>query len=145
MVGRVVLRHFAALEFDGAGKEMAQGGEQGAGFLFGEVFQVCSIDGGDGVVEQFFDALEAVLAGGGGAGKFEGGLFFAFGLVVGEGAFGPAPLFGVFVHGARGSAVAACPFAIGGAEGARRRERHEGMEVVVPFGGFVWHWMPGFG
>ena len=91
--------------------------EQGAGFLFGEVFQVCSVDGGDGVVEQFFDLLEAALAGGGGAGLFEGGLFFAFVLVVGEGAFGPAPLFGVFVHGARGLAVAACPFAIGGAEG----------------------------
>ena len=87
----MVLRHFAALEFDGAGKEMAQGGEQGAGFLFGEVFQVGSVDGGDGVVEQFFDLLEAALAGGGGAGLFEGGLFFAFVLVVGEGAFGPAP------------------------------------------------------
>ena len=145
MVGCVVLRHFAALEFDGAGKEMAQGGEQGAGFLFGEVFQVCSVDGGDGVVEQFFDLLEAALAGGGGAGLFEGGLFFAFVLVVGEGAFGPAPKGGLLVQGSGRSAAAICPYLIGSREVAGWAEQEIDMEAGVAFDGFVRLPLPGFG
>ena len=78
-------------------------------------------------------------------GLFEGGLFFAFVLVVGEGAFGPAPKGGLLVQGSGRSAAANCPYLIGSREVAGWAEHEIDMEAGVAFDGFVRLPLPGFG
>ena len=111
---------FAALEFDSAGKEEAKRREQGAGFLWGKVFQVGGIQGGGGVLDDFLQAAQASFAGFGFTGGLESSLFFAGGLIVGKGAFYPVPFVVPIASSLRRVTLAVRPSAIGSREGAGR-------------------------
>ena len=113
--------------------------------LLGKVFQVGGVQGGGGVANDFFHAAQAAFAGFGGAGSLESGLFFAVGLVVGQGTFFPVPLGGLLAGGAGGATVTVCPKAKGSCEGAGRAQGEVGVEVVVPFGWFIGLRLSGFG
>ena len=83
--------------------------EDGAGFLFGQIRQVGSVeDGGDGIVDRGVE-VPVAFAGYGFPGFLVSGSFFAFGPVVGDGAFFPAPLFGPFTGRAGELAVSGRP------------------------------------
>ena len=109
-----------ALEFDSAGKEEADGGEQFVGFLGGKILQVGGVKGVSGVIDDSFHAVQAACAGFRRAGSLESGQLFAVGPVVGHGAFFPLPIGGLLSGGSGGPTLAACPNAIGSCEGAGR-------------------------
>ena len=145
MVGGTKRLPFAALEFGGGSEEAAQGREVSAGLLFGQIEQVgCVEDGGDGF-EYFGIEVQVAFAGFGFTGGFEGGFFFATGLVPSNGAFFPAPFFGTLAGGAGELAAAVSPNAIGSGGCASRAQTEVDSEAGVPFRRFIRLLFPGSG
>ena len=136
----------AALEFGRGSEVTAQGREEGAGLLFGQVGQVGSVeDDGDGF-EDFGIKASVALAGFGYTCGLESGFFCAVGPVVGYGAFFPAPFFGPLAGSTGEFAVAAArPNAIGSCGCARRAQPEVDFEAVVPIGRFIRLLVPSFG